>query len=79
MKMKMKIRSVHSLSLYINKYIIVLFSGNAESSGNYSDPEANVVCMKTRKKESKKESVREKVSGLTRWANMSYFGGNYSD
>jgi len=46
---------VHSFSLYINKYIIVLFSGNAEFSGNYSDPDANIVCAKKRKIESERE------------------------
>jgi len=54
------IRSVHSFSLYINKYIIVLFSGNAEFSGNYSDPDANIVCAKKRKIESEKERERER-------------------
>jgi len=77
---------VHSFSLYINKYIIVLFSGNAEFSGNYSDPDANIVCAKKRKIESEKEREREReewewgdVSGLTKGANMSYLGGNYCD
>lgn len=37
------ISSVHSFLLYINKYIIVLFSGEADFSGNDSDPEANAV------------------------------------
>lgn len=50
---------MHSFSLYINKYIIVLFSGNAELSGNYSDPEADTVCIKKRKKEREKERLKE--------------------
>lgn len=50
---------MHSFSLYINKYIIVLFSGNAEFSRNYSDPEANAVCVKTREKESEKKRENE--------------------
>lgn len=29
---------MNSFSLYIHKYIIVLFSDNAEFSGNYSNP-----------------------------------------
>lgn len=46
---------MHSFSLYINKYINVLFSGIAEFSGNDSVPEADAVCMKKRMTESEKE------------------------
>lgn len=48
-------------TLYINKYIIVLFSGDAESRGERSDPEANADCMKTR--ERKKEGKRKRDGG----------------
>ena len=70
------IRSVHSFSLYINKYIIVLFSGNAEFSGKiYSDPEAKGgFYPKTREeervrgieRESEKDRKGGEVSGLTK-------------
>lgn len=46
---------MHSFSLYINKYINVLFSGIAEFSGNDSVPEADAVCMKKRMTEGEKE------------------------
>lgn len=53
---------MHSFSLYINKYIIVLFSGNDENFRKYSDPGANIVCVKKRKRESEKESARGRES-----------------
>lgn len=49
-------------TLYINKYIIVLFSGDAESRGKHGDPEANADCMKTRERKKRgeeKEGQRE--------------------
>lgn len=73
---------MHSFSLYINKYVIALFRGNAEFSENYSDSGANTVCLKARKtKGETKERERErgKVFVLMKGASMTCFGRNYWD
>lgn len=52
-------------TLYINKYIIVLFSGDAESRGKHSDPEANADCMKTRERKKKRGRERRTEGGFS--------------
>lgn len=68
---------MNSFSLYIHKYIIVLFSDNAEFSGNYSNP-----AKKKKKKfylheEEKEKDRHEEVSGLMRGSTRVIWVGNY--
>lgn len=60
---------MHSFSLYINKYIIVLFGGNAEYSGNTVILSLHEV-EKERERERGSEREGGEVSVLTEGANL---------
>lgn len=77
---------MNSFSLYIHKYIIVLFSDNAEFSGNYSNPakkKKKKFYLHEEEKEKDWERVRwdknrhEEVSGLMRGSTRVIWVGNY--
>jgi len=63
--------------LYINKYIIVLFSGSAEYSGTYNDPAAKNVCMNKRKKECERVCERERKKERKRGSFQFVKGSQY--
>lgn len=48
-----------SFSMYIHKYVIVLFSGNADICWNASDPETNCMNKEETRWEGKDEELNE--------------------